>query len=80
MATELSDYGDPYVELRDGNLYMRGTWVQLESVLRLWLEGRRPEEIQQEYEHIPLAAVYGAIALYLTHRQVVETFFAGNNA
>jgi hypothetical protein len=33
VFSALSDYGDPYVELRDGNLYIRGTRVQFASII-----------------------------------------------
>lgn len=40
--------------------------------LRTWLNGRRPEEIQAEYQHLRLSQIYAAIALYLDRKEAVE--------
>lgn len=68
--------GEPYVQRRDGNVYIRGSRVTLESTVYLWLAGRTPEAIQQSFPSVPLAVVYGAIAFYLEHRDEMDAFFA----
>jgi hypothetical protein len=44
----------------------------MDCVLRAWLNGRRAEEIQAEYPHLPLSQIYAAIALYLDRKKAVE--------
>lgn len=44
----------------------------MDCVLRTWLNGRRPEEIQAEYPHLRLSQIYAAIALYLDRKEAVE--------
>ncbi len=44
----------------------------MDCVLRAWLNGRRPEEIQAEYPHLRLSQIYAAIALYRDRKEAVE--------
>ncbi|HEX6122286.1 MAG TPA: hypothetical protein VFY89_03955 [Ktedonobacterales bacterium] len=65
-----------YIQIRHGNIYVGPSRVTLESVITLWLMRRTPEQIQEDFPSLPLAAVYGAIADYLAHREKMDAFFA----
>lgn len=69
-----------YVRERDGELYVAGTRVTLRSVIEDWKQGRAPEQVTEDYPSVPLAAVYGAIALYLERRAEFDQRFASNDA
>lgn len=68
----MSKHDDPYVELRDGVRYVRGSRVPLESLVWLWRDGQSAETIREAYPLLSLAEVYGAIAYYLDHQAVVD--------
>lgn len=59
----------PYVEERDGNVYIGKTRVTLDSILIPWLRGETPECIHEAYPTVPLADVYGTIAYYLENKE-----------
>jgi hypothetical protein len=48
--------------------------VLLESVVASFLEGHSAETIQQEYPSLTLEEVYGTIAFYLGHREIVHDY------
>jgi len=53
----------PYIEQRDGRLYVAGSRVSLDSVALRFREGASPERIVQSFPTLKLSHVYGAIAL-----------------
>ena len=57
----------PYLEERNGGLYLAGTRVSLDSVVIHFQEGASPEEIVESFSTLSLWQVYGAIAYYLQH-------------
>ena len=64
-----------YVEYRDTSYWIRGTRVSLDSVVRAFLEGLAPETICVEcFPTLTLGKVYGAIAYYLAHRDVINAY------
>ena len=74
-----TDPNDPYVESRDGNVYLRGSRVTLETVILNWRnKGRSPEDIQKSFPTVSLAAIYGTIAYYLAHQDEVDQFLTDN--
>lgn len=72
----VNDHNDPYVEARDGNLYIRGTRVQFASIILYRQQGQTPEDLHRAFPSVPLAAVYGAIAFYLVHQAEMDAFLA----
>ena len=67
-----------YIEQRDGNYYVAGTRISLDSIVHAFRRGESPETICQNFEVLPLEEVYGAIAYYMKssgegHRPAVET-------
>jgi len=53
-----------YVEQRDGNYYVAGTRVSLDSLVHAFRRGESPETISQNFDTLDLEEVYGAIAYY----------------
>lgn len=71
---------ETYIEERAGVLYVQGTRVPLESLVWPWREGHSAEEIREGYSTLTLAQVYGAIAYYLDHQDVVDRMLADSAA
>src|SRR5215831_21356919 len=63
-----------YVEQRDGGYWISGTRVSLDSVVYAFLEGLSPESIVDNFDTLTLEEVYGAIAFYLGHRDVIDAY------
>jgi uncharacterized protein (DUF433 family) len=53
-----------YFEERDGNYYVTGTRISLDSIVRAFRRGEPPETICENFEFLDLEKVYGAIAYY----------------
>jgi len=66
----------PYLEERNGGLYVAGTRVSLDSVVILFQEGASPEKIVQSFSTLKLSQVYGAIAYYLENEQAINEYLA----
>ena len=66
----------PYIEERDGGLYVEGSRASLDSVVVRFQEGASPERIVRSFPTLELSRVYGAIAYYLENRQMVEEYIA----
>lgn len=66
----------PYIEERNGGLYVAGTRVSLDSVLVNFREGASPEKIVQAFSTLKLSQVYGAIAYYLENEQLIDAYLA----
>ena len=67
---------DPYVERRDDQLYVRGSEVRLERLILAWYREEKPEVIQAEFPSLGLAAIYGAVAYYLSRRDEMDPLIA----
>jgi uncharacterized protein (DUF433 family) len=65
-----------YIEQRDGNYYVAGTRISLDSVVHGFLRGESPETICQNFELLCLEEVYGAIAYYLAHQAEINAYLA----
>ena len=63
-----------YIEERDGNYYIAGTRVSLDSVVYAFRRGESPETICQNFEVLDLEQVYGAIAYYLANKADVDAY------
>ena len=64
----------PYIEERNGGLYVAGTRVSLDSVVIRFQEGASPERILQSFPTLKLSQVYGAIAYYLENEKTVNEY------
>lgn len=65
-----------YVEQRDGNYYVAGTRVSLDSIVHAFLRGESPETIRQSFEILNLEEVFGAITFYLANQTDVDSYLA----
>lgn len=63
-----------YVEQREGNYYVAGTRVSLDSIVHAFRSGESPETICQNFEVLLLEEVYGAIAYYLGNQSDIDTY------
>src|SRR5580692_4019822 len=67
MATE-------YVELRNGNYYIAGTRISLDSIVHAFRRGESPETICQNFELLSLEEVYGAVVYYLANQAEIDAY------
>ena len=65
-----------YIELRDGNYYVAGTRISLDSIVHAFQRGESPETICQNFELLRLEEVYGAIAYYLANQSGIDAYLA----
>ena len=65
-----------YIEQKDGNYYVAGTRVSLDSIVHGFRRGDSPETICQSFEVLHLEEVYGAIAYYLANQSAVDDYLA----
>ena len=65
-----------FVERRDEGLYVIGSRVPLDCVVREFREGQSPEAIRSDFPTLSLEQVYGAITFYLGHRDEVDSDMA----
>jgi uncharacterized protein (DUF433 family) len=68
-----------YIEERDGNHYVAGTRISLDSIVHAFHRGESPETICQNYDVLRLEEVYGAIAYYLANQRDVDAYLIGQN-
>ena len=69
-----------YVEQHDRGYWMTGTRVSLDSVMYAFLDGLSPESIVDSFDTLTLEEVYGAIAFYLGHRDVIDAYLKQSEA
>jgi uncharacterized protein (DUF433 family) len=63
-----------YIEERDGNYYVAGTRISLDSIVHAFRHGESPETICQNFELVSLEDVYGAIAHYLSNQAHIDAY------
>ena len=63
-----------YIEERDGNYYVAGTRISLDSIVYAFRRGESPETIRQNFELLSLDEVYGAIAHYLANQAGIDAY------
>ena len=68
-----------YIEERDGNYYVAGTRISLDSIVHAFLRGESPESICQDFELLRLEEVYGAIAYYLANQADIDAYMVLQN-
>jgi uncharacterized protein (DUF433 family) len=66
-----------YIEQRDGNYYISGTRVSLDSLIHAFRRGESPETICQNFDVLHLEEVYGAIAYYLANQAAIDAYLLG---
>lgn len=65
-----------YVEQDGDGLYVAGSGVSLDSVVIHFQHGSSPEGIIESFPTLKLSQVYGVIAYYLEHEQLVKDYLA----
>jgi uncharacterized protein (DUF433 family) len=68
-----------YIEQRDGNYYVSGTRISLDSIVYAFRRGESPETICQNFELLRLEEVYGAIAYYLATQAGIDAYLVRQN-
>jgi uncharacterized protein (DUF433 family) len=68
--------GSPYIEERNGGLYVSDTGVSLDSVVIRFQEGASPDKIVQSFPTLKLSQVYGVIAYYLENEKTINDYIA----
>src|SRR5215472_4123636 len=68
-----------YIEQRDGNYYVAGTRISLDSIVHAFRRGDSPETVCQNFELLRLEEVYGAIAYYLANQAAVDAYLIRQN-
>jgi len=68
-----------YIEARDGNYYVAGTRISLDSIVHAFRRGESPETICQNFELLRLEEVYGAIAYYLANQADIDAYLIRQN-
>lgn len=63
-----------YIEQRDGQYYVSGTRVSLDSLIHAFHRGESPETICQNFELLHLEEVFGAIAYYLANQASIDMY------
>lgn len=63
-----------YVEQRNSAYLISGTRISLDSVIYAFLNGSSPESIIQSFPLLTLEQVYGAIAFYLTNKNLIDVY------
>src|SRR5260370_24810335 len=61
-----------YVEKRNGEYYIAGARVSLDSIVYEFLNGASPEAIQHSFSALTLEQVYGGITFYLANRTEID--------
>jgi uncharacterized protein (DUF433 family) len=68
-----------YIDERDGNYYVAGTRISLDSIAHAFRRGESPETICQNFELLRLEEVYGAIAYYLANQADIDAYLIRQN-
>lgn len=63
-----------YIEERNGNYYVAGTRISLDSIVHGFHRGESPETICQNFELLRLEEVYGAITWYLANQADIDAY------
>lgn len=66
----------PYIEQRNGGLYLAGRRVMLDSIVIYHRQGKTPAEIVELFPVLKLWQVYGAIAYYLENQELIQEYVA----
>jgi uncharacterized protein (DUF433 family) len=66
----------PYIEERNGGLYVAGTGVSLDSVVIRFQQGADPDTIVRSFPTLRLSQAYGVIAYYLENEKAINDYVA----
>jgi uncharacterized protein (DUF433 family) len=66
----------PYIEERNGGLYVAGTGVSLDSIVIRFQQGASPQKVVQSFPTLKLSQVYGVIAYYLENETTINDYVA----
>src|SRR5215510_3100821 len=69
-----------YIEFREGDYYVSGSRVLLESIVMEFLDGRSLESVQQSFPSLKLAEIYGAVAFYLDNQAEINSYLQQRSA
>jgi uncharacterized protein (DUF433 family) len=69
-----------YATEKDGEYFVADSRVSLDSIVYAWLQGNPPDTITDSYPVLTLAEVYGAIAFYLSNREMVDEYLKRRKA
>jgi uncharacterized protein (DUF433 family) len=69
-----------YVEQRDGNYWIAGSRVSLDSIVYAFLNGQTAESIAQSFPALTLEQVYGSIAFYLANKPEIDAYLVQSEA
>lgn len=75
----MEEMAKEYIEERDGNYYVAGTRISLDSIVHAFRRGESPETIYQNFELLRLEEVYGAIVYYLANQADVDAYLLRQN-
>jgi uncharacterized protein (DUF433 family) len=70
----------PYIDQRGSGYWIVGTRISLDSVVCSYLNGESPENIAQNFPLLSLEQIYGAIAFYLSNRDIVDAYLEKSEA
>ena len=68
-----------YIEQRDGNYYVAGKRISLDSIVHAFRRGESPETICQNFELLGLEEVYGAITYYLANQADIDSYLGSQS-
>lgn len=69
-----------YVEERNGGYYVANTRVSLDSVVYAYLRGESPEGISESFPALSLEQIFGALAYYAAHIDVVNRYLSAGKS
>lgn len=68
-----------YIAERDGNYYVAGTRISLDSLVHAFRRGESPETICHNFGLLRLEEVYGAITYYLANQAEIDAYLNRQN-
>ena len=74
MVLQIQAETAPILIDKDGTARVGGTRVLLDMIVYAFRDGDSPEQIQDSYDALKLADVYGAINYYLHHPEEVDEY------
>jgi uncharacterized protein (DUF433 family) len=69
-----------YIENVSGAYRVAGSRVSLDSVVYAFLRGESPDGIAESFPALSLEQVYGALAFYLGHRDIIDAYLRAGKA
>lgn len=79
-VTEIGSLIERRQDIRGGKPILAGTGVSVHRIVGWYKMGLTPEEIADNFGHISLAQVHGALAYYHANREEIEGYLAAEEA